>query len=55
MFIIFIVLIVTGLATVLIFGIFCPRVYNQPPTSGKKQAAAHGGGLLRIQKKRYAL
>lgn len=55
MFIIFIVLIVTGLATVFIFGIFCPRVYNQPPTSGKKQAAAHGHGPLETQKRRYAL
>ena len=55
MFIIFIVLIVTGLATVLIFGSFCPHVYNRPPTTGKKQAAAHGGDLFRVQKKRYAL
>ena len=55
MFIIFFVLIVTCLATVLIFGIFCPHVYIQPPISGKKQAAAHGGGLLRVQKRCYAL
>lgn len=53
--IIFFVLIAIELATVLIFGIFCPRVYDQPPIKGKIQAAAHGGGLLRIQKKRYAL
>lgn len=55
MFIIFFVLIVTCLATVLIFGIFFPHVYIQPPISGKKQAAAHGGGLFRVQKRCYAL
>ena len=48
MFIIFFVLIATGLATVLIFGIFWPHIYSKPPISGKKQAAAHGGGLFRI-------
>ena len=52
MFIIFFVLIVTCLATVLIFG---THVYIQPPISGKKQAAAHGGGLFRVQKRCYAL
>lgn len=55
MFINFFALIAIELATVLIFGIFFPHVYNQPPTTGKKQAAAHGGDLFRVQKKRYAL
>lgn len=55
MFIIFFVLIATDLATVLIFGIFCPLLYNKPPAKGKKQAATHGRGLFRVQKRHYAL
>ncbi len=48
MFIIFFVLIATGLATVLIFGIFWPHIYSNPPYIRQKQAATHGGGLFRV-------
>ena len=55
MFIIFLAVNVISLATVLIFGIFCPSFYNRPPVAGKKEAAAHGRGPLETQKRRYAL
>ena len=38
--------------TVLIFGIFCPLAYYQPPITGKKQAAAHRCGLFGVKKRR---
>lgn len=52
MFIIFLVVNTIIQATVLIFGIFCPLAYYQPPITGKKQAATHGGGLFGVQKRR---
>ena len=55
MFIIFLAVNAISLATVLIFGIFCPSVYSWPPVAGKKEAAAHGRGPLETQKRRYAL
>ena len=52
MFIIFLVVNTIIQATVLIFGIFCPLAYYQPPITGKKQAAAHRCGLFGVKKRR---
>lgn len=55
MFIIFLDINAIHLATLLIFGIFAHTYISNPLYRAKNQAAAHGGGLFRVQKRCYAL